>query len=113
MIRDNEIRQKANAYLRNELALDDFEDWLVSASWNMHKDSSRTAIDLASEIDSALMAYSSSSQMTEDDFRARLSSALRTAAMTPVSMDDAAIFMPPKTTGSARWVFSKPLAAVA
>lgn len=79
----------------------------------MHKDSSRTAINLASEIDSSLMAYSSSPHMTEAELKKRLSDTLSTASMTPVSIDDAVIFAPLRSTGSARWIFPNPVPSLA
>lgn len=80
----------------------------------MHKDSSLSAVELASEIDSALMAYSSSSVITELDFRNRLLAILSTAAMTPVFIDDAVVIARPATsTGPSRWLTAAPVRALA
>jgi hypothetical protein len=50
MISAHEIRKKLALVADGELSLDAFEDWFVPNSWNMHKDSSLDAIDLASSI---------------------------------------------------------------
>src|SRR5690349_19793722 len=62
MIMESEVREKLIAFLRNEISLRDFEDWLVSESWNMHLDSSREAQELVSAIELALAEYSSGHQ---------------------------------------------------
>ena len=58
MINENEIRQKLVEVVSKRLSLDDFEDWLVSDSWNMHLDSSRNAQELVWAIELALAEYS-------------------------------------------------------
>ena len=35
----------------SELSLDSFDEWLTSASWNMHKDSSAEAVELVGQIE--------------------------------------------------------------
>ena len=59
MIEESDIRHKLNSILRGELDLDDFEDWLVVNSWNMHLDSSPGAQDLVWSIELSLAEYSS------------------------------------------------------
>lgn len=58
MIQPSEVRQKLRAFLSRQLSLDDFEDWLVAQSWNMHIDSSAEARDLVSSIELALSEHS-------------------------------------------------------
>ncbi|HEY4904751.1 MAG TPA: hypothetical protein VIH89_14855 [Candidatus Sulfotelmatobacter sp.] len=59
MISESQIREKLGRYLRRDLSLDQFEDWIASQSWNMHKDSSDVAQKLASEIELRLAEHSS------------------------------------------------------
>lgn len=59
MISEAQIREKLGRYLRHDLSLDLFEDWLAQQSWNMHKDSSEAAQKLASAIELRLGEYSS------------------------------------------------------
>ncbi|MGB8989947.1 MAG: hypothetical protein WCC37_25345 [Candidatus Sulfotelmatobacter sp.] len=58
MIAENQIREKLGRYLRQELSLDQFEDWIAQQSWNMHKDSSESAQKLASAIELRLAEHS-------------------------------------------------------
>ncbi len=59
MIAENQIREKIGRYLRSELSLDQFEEWLVERSWNMHRDSDEAAQKLASAVELRLAEYSS------------------------------------------------------
>ncbi len=59
MIAQSQIREKISRYLRHEISLDQFEDWLVQRSWNMHKDSDEDAQRLASEVELRLAEHSS------------------------------------------------------
>jgi hypothetical protein len=47
MIRESDIRKRLSGALSGSRALWDFADWLNSASWNMHQNSSQPAVDLA------------------------------------------------------------------
>lgn len=59
MIAESKIREKLGGYLRGDLSLDRFEDWLAQNSWDMHKDSSEAARQLASAIELRLAEHSS------------------------------------------------------
>lgn len=59
MIAENQIRQALARYLRGEVSLDRFEDWLVQHSWNMHLDSEEAAQKLAGAVELRLAEYSS------------------------------------------------------
>jgi hypothetical protein len=59
MIAEAQIREQIGHYLRGEISLDIFEDWLVQRSWNMHKDSGEAAQKLASAIELRLAEHSS------------------------------------------------------
>ena len=71
MIAELEIRKELSRFLTNEITLDDFEDWLISKSWNMHLDSSGEAQSLASEIELCLSEYSSG-HLELEELRAEL-----------------------------------------
>jgi len=59
MIAEHQIRQWLARFLHGEVSLDQFEDWLVGRSWNMHRDSDEAAQKLASAIELRLAEYSS------------------------------------------------------
>lgn len=59
MLSQNEIRQKLNSFILNELSLGEFEDWIAANSWNMHLNSDRESQVLASAIELRLAEYSS------------------------------------------------------
>jgi hypothetical protein len=58
MITESQIREQLFAYLIRDVTLNDFEDWLVSQSWNMHLDSSDAAQQLVGAIELRLAEYS-------------------------------------------------------
>jgi hypothetical protein len=59
MISELEVRQKLAELLADQLDLEEFEDWLVQRSWNMHLDSSAGAQSLVSAVELALSEHSS------------------------------------------------------
>ncbi len=71
MISAYEIREQIARYLAGQTALDQFEDWLVSKSWNMHQDSDGQSQKLASAIELRL-AELSSAHFSEAAFRMEL-----------------------------------------
>ena len=58
MIAELEIRKQLIQFLSDPNSLDEFEDWLVSRSWNMHVGSAEAAQHLASSIELLLAEYS-------------------------------------------------------
>ena len=59
MISEYQIVRQIKRLLANKISLDDFEDWLVQSSWNMHLDSDSKAQDLVWKIELSLAEYSS------------------------------------------------------
>ncbi len=59
MIEEGQLRSHLIKFIEGKLTLDEFEDQFVSASWNMHKDSSESAIALASAVGLCLAEHSS------------------------------------------------------
>jgi len=72
MIVDYAIREKVAQYLTGGISLDQFEDWLVQSSWNMHRGSDAQSQKLASAIELRLAEHSSG-HLSEVDLRAELS----------------------------------------
>jgi len=50
MIREHEIKEKIAKAISHAISIADLAQWLYSNSWNMHQDSSPSAVALASEI---------------------------------------------------------------
>lgn len=71
MIKENEIRVELVKYLAGDQSLDDFEDWLVQQSWDMHRDSDHAAQKLASKVE-LLLAEHSSAHINETSLKAEL-----------------------------------------
>ena len=71
MIAENQIRELLANYLRGDISLDQFEDWLVERSWNMHRDSDGAAQKLAAAIELRLAEYSSG-HLSDNDLRKEL-----------------------------------------
>lgn len=67
------IRRHLARYLTGTLTLNEFQDWLVNATWNVHEDeaASPQAVQLADDI-TLVLAELSSGFMTFDELRADL-----------------------------------------
>jgi hypothetical protein len=73
MIAVSEIRREISRYLRGDISLDRFEDWLVQHSWNMQLDSEEAAQKLAAAVELRLAEHSSG-HLDESDLREQLRS---------------------------------------
>jgi hypothetical protein len=75
MIAVADIRKELSRVIEDPGALDEFEDWLVAKSWNMHRDSDPIAQAMVSSIELRLAEHSDGhlpvDQMIED-FRSLL-----------------------------------------
>ncbi len=71
MLKDSEIRDRLASFLEGKLSQDDFEDWLVQNTWNMHKDADEAAVKLAHAIELRLAEHSSG-HLTDDELRREL-----------------------------------------
>jgi hypothetical protein len=58
MIIESELRHEMMRAVRNESSLNDLYRWLMSRSWNMHRDSAPDAAELASEIEALFVERS-------------------------------------------------------
>lgn len=52
MIIEEELRHEIERAIRGEVSLHALYEWVMSRSWNMHKDSSAQAVELASHVES-------------------------------------------------------------
>jgi hypothetical protein len=59
MISGQMIQSHARLYLNGKVSLDDFEDWLLSNSWNAHLDSDSSAVEVYHKIEGSLLDFSS------------------------------------------------------
>ena len=57
MLNESQIREQLADYLADELSYQEFEDWLIQSSWNMHQDSSRDTQELVSDINLLIYEY--------------------------------------------------------
>ncbi len=58
MISDRDLREQLLDYLLKNINLDEFEDWLVQNTWNVHKWGSKETQDLAYSIEAKLAEHS-------------------------------------------------------
>ena len=72
MIIEAELRSKIADALAGESSLDELYSWLMSRSWNMHRDSSPSAVDLAADVEHMFFELSDG-VISEDVVRRRLS----------------------------------------
>ena len=54
---DMEIREKLASYFEGRISLEDFEDWFVSASWNVVQSKNRQLIDMVYDIELLLAEF--------------------------------------------------------
>jgi len=80
MISELEVRRKLSELLACQLSLEEFEDWLVQRSWNMHLDSSAGAQDLVSTLELALSEHSSG-HLSEESLFDQLRSLLKKSTL--------------------------------
>lgn len=73
MLAESEIRDRLARYLAKEIPLEEFEDWFVQQSWNMHQGSPEAAQMLASAIELRLAEHSSG-HLTEEELQQELRS---------------------------------------
>ena len=57
MITVKQIKERVEGYLANGDPFEHFEDWLVTRSWNMHKDSATEAQNFVHELNGPIYAY--------------------------------------------------------
>ena len=65
---DLEIREKLAEYLVNQISLDQFQQWIVPATWDIEESNNSLASDLAHEIQLRLAEFSEN-HWTEGELR--------------------------------------------
>jgi hypothetical protein len=98
MITEAQIQQQLFGYLTRALSLNEFEDWLVQQSWNMHRDSSEAAQRLVGLIELRLAEYSNN-HLTDDALERELKGLFAPSAV--IVIDNAQPVVPTWTTSSA------------
>jgi hypothetical protein len=79
MITEIQIRERLIDYLIRQITLNEFEDWLVQQSWNMHLDSDARAQHLVGMIELRLAEYSNG-HLTDDALERELKGLVGTSA---------------------------------
>lgn len=104
MINELDVRAKIAAVLNRELSIVEFARWIMSNSWNMHRDSSRSAVSLVSEIH-LLLAERDDFSLDDAAFIQELSVLNGNAVVSsPVDIDERIIESRPYFANSARWL---------
>jgi len=101
-----DIREQLVRLLRAEISVQQFEDWLVPATWDAHKSSDREAEDLADEVELNLSEYSGG-DLSRAELVGRLSALVFpfvNRAGDPFSLPVAASNAKPKVGGAATLV---------
>lgn len=87
----NEIRDQVANYLAQKLSLEEFEDWIVQNTWNIHQSSDESCKKLAYAIEGKLAEYSSG-DIAEESLRKELAPLV--ASYTPqLAVEWASIFV--------------------
>jgi hypothetical protein len=68
MITVDQIRSAVQQVILSKISLDDFDEWLTKASWNMHKDSKVEAVRMVGNIE-LMLAEFDSGDLSERDLR--------------------------------------------
>src|SRR5688572_20061753 len=58
MVIEKELRSEISRAVRGEVSLSDLYAWLMSRSWNMHRDSSPAAVELAAAVEALFFKQS-------------------------------------------------------
>jgi len=64
----DQIYKKIADYILEKMTLKELEDWLIPATWDLHQETDRQAVDLANEVVLLLMEYSNEHR-TESEIR--------------------------------------------
>jgi len=71
MVSSSQIKERLSRFLAGQIGLDDFEDWFVSNTWNIHLSGSIAAEDLTFAVEESLSEYSSK-HISEKELRIEL-----------------------------------------
>ncbi len=108
MIDEAQLRLHLIKLIEGKLTLDEFEDQFVSASWNMHQDSSTSATALASAVELRLAEHSSG-HLSESELRKELSG-LVSGSIINLASDITGTIKSDSSTQFIDWVWRQPSA---
>lgn len=77
MIHEREIRAQLAKTVMRQLSVDDFADWVLSNTWNVHKESTRETAELVASLE-LLFAERDDDAYTSDEVMKRLERLLNT-----------------------------------
>lgn len=104
MIQEYDIREKIAEAVRKEISVPDLARWVMSNSWNMHQDSSDSAVDLASEIH-LLLAERDNFQLDDASFLSEISALNSPLVLSaPIDVDVRVVQSKPYFVSSERWI---------
>jgi hypothetical protein len=99
MIIERELRDQIAAAVSGRVSLNDLYTWLIGRSWNMHKDSAPSAIELAASVEE-LFFDRSDGLISDDALRSMLISLLNDVAFDAEVIDDQNSVLVTKTSSS-------------
>ena len=105
MLSETQLREQVAQFVGGQISRDEFEDWLVQNSWNIHRGRDIAAQRLVYAVELRL-AENDSGHLPELEFRAELKSLLNNVNF-PASPDDPII-----TSGSCNVTVRSPWEAV-
>src|SRR5438876_11499223 len=102
MIQEYDVRAKIAAALSDEISVVDFARWILSNSWNMHQDSSPSAVSLVSDIE-LLLAERDDLSLNDAAFLTELFALNSNAVVsTPIDIDERVVRSRPYVANSER-----------
>jgi len=85
MITEAQIREQLIGYLARRITLNEFEDWLVQQSWNMHLDSDDAAQYLVGMLELRLAEYSDD-HLTDEGLERELKGLISTSTVIAIQL---------------------------
>jgi len=83
MINEAQIRDQLLRYLARQITLNEFEDWIVLQSWNMHQDADAAAQRLVGAIELRLAEYSDD-HLTDEALERELKGLIASSAVVSI-----------------------------
>ena len=100
MITEGQIQKQLFGYLTRALSLNEFEDWLVQQSWDMHRDSSSVAAQrLVGALELRFAEYSNN-HLTDDALERELKGLLAPSSVVEINENGGAPTMPRWTSAT-------------
>ncbi|SRR6266545_1724490 len=103
------IRQKLIDYLQNAISLDEFQEWFVPNTWDIHLSGEPGAIALTNDIELRLSEYSSG-HLPEAQMRREFSQLLSYATLTLGSVSSSPRIQASSSSESITWQVLTPVA---